>query len=100
VSVAPEVSTSPDLEPPVQSGTGSVPIAHKKVIAPIESTEPKQDLNTLLALEEAKEAAAAPPVPPTVVVSGTPAAAAPVPEAIPAPVVLPNNPLDPNSIAL
>lgn len=46
-----------------EAETGSVPIAHKKVISPIdadakpEATKP--DLNALLAIEEAKEAAAA-----------------------------------------
>lgn len=41
----------------VPTTTGSVPIAHKKIINPLDSsTEPKQDIHALLAAEEAKEA--------------------------------------------
>ncbi len=47
----------------------SVTVAHKKIIRPLDS-EPKTDIASLVALEEAKEAAAAPSVPPVVVVSG------------------------------
>jgi len=53
---------------PDTSNTGSVPIAHKKIITPLDS-EPKQDINTLLALEEAREAAAAPPSAPTAIIA-------------------------------
>lgn len=49
---------TPAADKPDKPGinTGSVPIAHKKVIAPLEDTNPKKDLDTLLALEAAKEA--------------------------------------------
>lgn len=41
-----------------ETSTDQVPIAHKKVIKPLEG-EPKKDINELLALEEAKEAGTA-----------------------------------------
>ncbi|HVV66549.1 MAG TPA: response regulator [Candidatus Saccharimonadales bacterium] len=45
-----------------EAPTEQVPIAHKKVIKPLEG-EPKKDINELLALEEAKEAGTtAPPI--------------------------------------
>jgi len=40
--------------------TSSVPIAHKKVITPLGDNKPKQDINALLAAEEAKEAKSEP----------------------------------------
>ena len=52
---------------PAAPDTGSVAVAHKKVISPLDS-EPKKDLETLVALEEAKQAAAAPPKPAVAVV--------------------------------
>lgn len=50
------------------SANGSVAIAHKKVISPLD-LPPKQDINTLAELEEAKIAANAPPPPPVVYTS-------------------------------
>ena len=119
-----EPRPSADDAAPAASSTGSVPIAHKKIISPIDNTEPKQDIGTLLALEEAKEAVAAAPATP-VVTSGdgasapqsisvvAPETAAPVVPAstpsstagpVPAPEqptsFTPNDPQNPNSIAL
>ena len=68
--------------PPTPTANGSVPIAHKKIISPIDS-EPKQDINTLLALEEAKEAATAPPAPPTAIVASNETVAQAQPLAVP-----------------
>lgn len=113
----PAIVPEPTAEPEV-ANTSSVPIAHKKVIAPPDS-EPKKDIETLVALEEAKQAAAAPPKEPAVVVAtdgkGTsstplavkPAQASPVPVEVPAASsVSQTTPaaetikVDPNSIAL
>jgi CheY-like chemotaxis protein len=54
-----ETSKPPQPEPKEpeteDNASGSVPIAHKKVIKPLDD-KPKQDLETLLAIETAKEA--------------------------------------------
>jgi CheY-like chemotaxis protein len=89
----------------------------KRVIQPI-NTGPKTDINTLLAVEEARTAQAAPPspvivaddpkakpgsVPPNPVIAPPPGAASPEPAIVPAvQSPLPQNepPTDPNSIAL
>lgn len=113
-----EVATS---QPP--TANGSVPIAHKKVIAPLD-LPPKQDINTLAALEDAKTAAAAPAPAPVIFTSSNDmnsaapnpttqpiTIAAPAPTTAPLPGVTetpatpgtnlaPENPLDPNHIAL
>lgn len=57
-TTAPEIKvepTAPALEDEPKKDTGSVPIANKKVIAPL-NTNPKKDIDELLAIEEAKEA--------------------------------------------
>lgn len=77
------------------SNDGPVQVAHKKVITPIDSA-PKADLDELLAVEAAKEAAAAPPVEPTPVVSSsdkasaTPATEPKITAAAPASMVVPD----------
>jgi len=112
----PKVAPKPDPE----TNTGSVPIAHKKVIEPIDS-KPKKDLDTLLAIEVANEARKVPPATPIPVIATnelgiqpleslpktTPAtrptigrvASSVHPSETPAPPA-PNSPVDPNSIAL
>ncbi|HEX7633437.1 MAG TPA: response regulator [Candidatus Saccharimonadales bacterium] len=114
--ITPTTTPAPLPEPDEESQdspSGSVPIANKKVISPIVDENPKKDIQTLLALEEAKQAAAAPPPPPTAVVD-TGAGAQPTPLAsAPAPAAAtdfaatqqkvddkPAAPPDPNSIAL
>jgi hypothetical protein len=97
-----------------------VPIAHKKVIEPLDG-EPKKDLDVLLAIEAANEASTtAPPAPAAVIatndsgIQATPAPEAPVTAAPPAistavsttessttPEPTPEDkPADPNNIAL
>ncbi|HSX46214.1 MAG TPA: response regulator [Candidatus Saccharimonadia bacterium] len=74
---------------------GSVPIAHKKVIEPIDS-EPKKDIDALLAIEEAKEAEAEgndAPAQPVVVDTSAPAKDQPAADGD-------DNKVDPHSIAL
>jgi CheY-like chemotaxis protein len=128
--IEPTESPKPPEKPKPESTSSSVPIAHKKVIKPLDD-EPKQDLEELLAIEAAKEAdakaateAANKPLP--IVVNGepsqkpdasssTPSLTPPPPatgstivptgppeEDIPAPenAPLPNDPADPGSIAL
>jgi CheY-like chemotaxis protein len=88
---APVAKAAVDLEAPVAADTEDevakpVAIAHKKVITPLDS-EPKNDINTLLAVEAAKEAAAAPAPVATPIVSTNetgPAAPLPEPEVVPA----------------
>ncbi len=85
------VSTTEDKEEKASSD-GPVQVAHKKVITPIDSA-PKADLDELLAVEAAKEAAAAPSVEPTPVVSNSDKATAPTPKitaAAPASTVVPD----------
>lgn len=86
------------------TGPGSVPIAHKKVIAPIPTgeVEPKKDIGTLLALEEAKQAVTAPTEPPTAVIATDEAGAvaAPLTTTPEASATTPATPVDPSSIAL
>jgi CheY-like chemotaxis protein len=91
-------------EEPAADST-AVPVAHKKVIKPLDST-PKPDLDALLAAEEAREQAAAPPAMPEPIVGGagddeekpsgsptpTPSSQSQTPG--------PDKPFDPNSIAL
>ena len=110
----PEQSATPVL-------TGSVPIANKKVIQPL-SSEPKQNINALLAKEEARDMAPpmpAPPAPvpetPSPMSSGGPSLnpdmlnmpTGPAPQAghvvgpsAPQAPQPPTNPSDPNNIAL
>lgn len=71
--------------PKEESDSSNVPIAHKKVITPL-NDKPKKDIQTLLAAEEAKEAAEAGDVP-----SG---------QAPGAPGAAPENPANPGNIAL
>lgn len=65
---APPVPDSPDPShiddntTPIDTSHGSVPIANKKIIQPLTS-EPRQDIHTLLAKEEAKDAMMAAPQP-------------------------------------
>lgn len=87
-AVEPHVDTSmtPHIITPTQAVDGNVPIAHKKVISPLD-TEPvavKPDLNELLALENAKEQALSESVAPE------------TPTENQAPVL----PFDPNNVAL
>lgn len=82
----------------------AVPVAHKKIIQPLDST-PKPDLDALLAAEEAREQAAAPVAMPEPIVGGTededkPAGAPTPPPSSQAQTPSPDKPLDPNSIAL
>lgn len=58
VTVAPVPATEATAAAPEETTTGSVNVAGKKIIQPLDST-PKTDLNTLVAAEEAKEAVAA-----------------------------------------
>jgi CheY-like chemotaxis protein len=69
-TVAPTEQASPEPAKTVEPETDNdhVKIAHKKVIEPIDSS-PKKDLDTLMKLEEAKEASAAAPPPPTAVIA-------------------------------
>jgi hypothetical protein len=57
--VAPTEEKSPEIDVPsseaAKPDNDNVTIAHKKVIKPIDS-QPKTDINTLAAMEEAKEA--------------------------------------------
>jgi CheY-like chemotaxis protein len=53
--IEPTESPKPLEKPKPESTSSSVPIAHKKVIKPLDD-EPKQDLEELLAIEAAKEA--------------------------------------------
>jgi DNA-binding response OmpR family regulator len=61
-------ATTDAAAPTASQATENVSIAHKKVIAPLDS-EPKKDINELAALEEAKVAANQPPPPPTAVIA-------------------------------
>lgn len=79
-SETPPITATPETTPttPVQlaqqapsddatipsAANGSVPIAHKKVISPLETTPPKQDINALVAQDETKIAATEPTSPP------------------------------------
>jgi CheY-like chemotaxis protein len=67
---APEPESLPKPKAPAESGskTGSVPIAHKKVIEPLDG-EPKKDLDVLLAIEAANEASTVTPPPPAAVIA-------------------------------
>ncbi len=76
------VETPPTVEQPTTKA-GSVPIANKKVIQPL-ANEPKSDIDTLLALEQAKEAATQLPPSPTATVGSDQAAATAVPLTVPA----------------
>lgn len=94
----------------------AVPIAHKKIISPVDALPPKHDLKTLLSLEEAKEATPQVSPAPEVITDQQAAqtmtnatSASPIgtildsPEIAEAPSAgtMPENPsLDPNSIAL
>ncbi len=97
---------------PETTNPGSVPIAHKKVIIPLDG-EPKKDISTLLALEEAKQASSQPAAPPTAVVATNEAGGSEVPLAAPpdlnsaaptdvkpAPPEAKGSAIDPGSIAL
>jgi CheY-like chemotaxis protein len=102
-----------DSEP----STAPAVVGSQRVITPIESSEPKKDLDALLAIENAKEGtppAATPVAPATVITSATPTAE-PASTTPPATVVTPAQPatptpppaadgdtpaVDPNSIAL
>jgi hypothetical protein len=101
-SPAPAATTAP-ANLSVSTANGNVTIANKKIITPIGS-EPKKDLNTLLALEEAKQTDGVPVPPPAPAPGQAPAAPqtppAPGPAPAPAQPAAPNDPLDPNSIAL
>jgi len=93
------------------SANGSVSIAHKKVISPLDSL-PKQDIHSLWALEEAKTAQAAPTTSVAEVVAQTQPLVMPQPPpdtstSLISPIVIgPDtgstafNPVDPNHIAL
>lgn len=70
-----------------ESSSSSVPIAHKKVIAPLDD-KPKQDINALLAAEEAKDILTEPDDKPSGQASGAPSNAPP------------DNPSSPGNIAL
>ncbi|MFI5270521.1 MAG: response regulator [Candidatus Saccharimonadales bacterium] len=50
-----EVPTTPEPESPPSGPRSASPVVHDKVIQPLES-DPKKDINTLLALEQVKEA--------------------------------------------
>jgi CheY-like chemotaxis protein len=67
---APEPESLPKPKASAESGskTGSVPIAHKKVIEPLDD-EPKKDLDVLLAIEAANEASTVTPPPPAAVIA-------------------------------
>lgn len=79
---ATKTATTPDIASP-----GSVPIAHKKVIEPIVG-EPKKDLNTLLAIDAAKQTLTKAPPPPTAIIATNETGATSVPLAE-APVIEP-----------
>jgi hypothetical protein len=103
ISGQPEENNSPSED---QSGYSPQP-AGKKVITPIEDTDPKPDINTLLEQEKAKEIIASngpePDSPPTMSAADT----APAPDV---PVIKPSQQealpvhaqegVDPNSVAL
>ena len=104
--VEPPAPATPAETPPEEEAAGGA----KKVITPIEG-EPKKDINTLLAMEEAKEAQSqAAPAPQPVVASDTEGPSAPLPPAAgtPAPPSTtvapaeepPADPNDPRNIAL
>lgn len=119
----PAPATAPGAAPAAEQTTGgSVPVAHKKVIQPLD-TEPKPDIASLVALEEAKEAAAAPPPGPVATIASAtheplqaPLGQPTAPVAGQSPAIgpiqggaaqqpfgtpgSPDQPLDPNSIAL
>lgn len=119
VPVVPTSPTPNTDEPAADTSHGSVPIANKKIIQPLNS-EPKQSIHELLAKEEAKDimggmpAAPAPtPTAPSSIPGMHPDAlntpAAPAPQAgnvfgptnqMPVPPLPPSNPADPNNIAL
>jgi CheY-like chemotaxis protein len=100
---------APPAEPAASpSSSEQVAIANKKVITPIESS-PKKDINTLLALEQAKAAANQPPPPPVAVIATNESGPeqqpliAQVQSGVPPVQANPegeNTPTDPNSIAL
>jgi hypothetical protein len=100
---------APPAEPTASpSSSEQVAIANKKVITPIESS-PKKDINTLLALEQAKAAANQPPPPPVAVIATNESGPeqqpliAQVQSGVPPVQANPegeNTPTDPNSIAL
>lgn len=81
------------------SSNSSVPIAHKKVITPLVG-EPKKDLDTLLALDEAKQAATQAPPPPTAIISTNETGITSVPLASEPKPSDAAEPINPNSIAL
>lgn len=86
--VVPVVPAEPASQPePEEESSGSTPIAHKKVIKPL-NDKPKQDINSLLAAEEAKEANEPDDQP-----SGQVAGAPSIPPA-------PDSPANPGNIAL
>lgn len=87
-ATVPTPEPSPQITQAAVEG-GSVPISGKKVISPI-APDPKQNLNVLLAAEDAKDIAAG-----TAVVTPVPVA----PNTVVSPPADPNAP-DPNSIAL
>jgi CheY-like chemotaxis protein len=93
---------SPVPATPVDPNNDSAPVAHKKIIQPLNTTA-KPDINALLAIEEAKEAAssAAAPVAPVTRVAPPPVLDEAPSGAPPAsPSAAANGPVDPNSIAL
>lgn len=92
-SVTPKTAPTPEPEPEpepapanIASTSDQVPIAHKKVIQPINSPDSRPDLNELLAKEQAKA-----------IIDGT---APPVVDGQPATPATPQQPFDPNNIAL
>lgn len=103
VVVAPTEEPKTEEEKPLEAEKpAELPVQKKvggeRVIEPIDS-EPKKDLDALLAIEEAKESIPAPAVENAVVVDDKagPVAPAPVPPPAPAPS---GDKVDPNSIAL
>lgn len=103
---SPEISETPrtyNREDPDDSNDDSAQVAHKKVISPIVDSNPRPDINTLLAREEASQPAA----PAQPVIGGQPASdqsttSAPQdPVHAPGNVYQPSDPdADPSSIAL
>jgi CheY-like chemotaxis protein len=88
---------TPEAEPAEEQPTAAT-VAHKKVISPIESIEPKKDINTLLAIEEAKQAVAAAPAPAAeALLPLPPAPAMPTQPAVPGSA---ETQVDPNTTAL
>ncbi len=107
---APAIEAEPatETEAPVEDdGTGSVPIARKKIISPPDAG-PKKDLDELLAIEAAKEQASTPPTPVVATNEGgiqTPSPTPPAgptaqPAATPDTTIAPSDPNDPSNIAL